>query len=182
VNIGILSRRPALYSTRRLREAVQSLGHTPQVIDPMHCVLVLAGDAARIELEGQAVAGLDVVIPRVGSFALEYGIAVVQHFQLQGIPTLNEPASIALAKNKLASLQRLQQRRVPVPDTALVRWPGHIRDVVRQLGGPPVVLKTLRGSQGAGVILAESIEAVESILDTLWTFGQDAVIQRFVAE
>ncbi len=182
MKIVILSRRPSLYSTRRLRNAVRELGHEPQIVDPMRCVLLLEGDVARIEHEGREIRDVGAVIPRIGSYAVEYGISVTRHFRIKGVTCLNDPDAIATAKNKLACQQRLMERRIPTPESALLRFPGHIRRVVQRLGGPPVVLKLLRGSQGAGVIMGESVGAVESTLDTLWTMGEDLMIQRFVTE
>lgn len=182
MKIAILSRRASLYSTRRLKEACRRLGHVPQVLDPLHCVLLLEGDTARIDHDGREVLDVGAVIPRIGSYAVEHGISIARQFRLKGVPCLNEPDAIAIAKNKLACLQLLMAKRIPTPETALFRFPGNIRRIVQRMGGPPVILKTLRGSQGAGVILAESYEAVESMLDTLWTLGEDMLVQRFVAE
>lgn len=182
MKIVILSRRTTLYSTRRLKETCRRLGHAPQVLDPMRCLLLLEGDTARIDHDGREILDVGAVIPRIGSYAVEHGISVARHFRLKGVPCLNEPDAIAIAKNKLACLQLLMAKHVPTPETALFRFPGNIRKIVQRMGGPPVILKTLRGSQGAGVILAESYEAVESMLDTLWTLGEDLMVQRFVAE
>lgn len=182
MKILILSRRVTLYSTRRLRNAVRDLGHEAQVIDPLRCILLLEGDVARIEHEGREVRDVGAVIPRIGSYAVEYGISVTRQFRLKGVPCLNDPDAIATAKNKLACQQRLMERRIPMPESALLRFPGHLRRVIQRLGGPPVILKTLRGSQGAGVIKGESVEAVESTLDTLWTMGEDLMIQRYITE
>lgn len=178
----VLSRKPAIYSTRRLREAARIEGHSCLVVDPLRCVLHLEGGSAKVRVAGEDLTGIDAVIPRVGSYAVEYSLALVRQFELMGVPVLNGSAGIALAKQKWASLQALTAAGVPVPPTTLMRFPTHLADTLAELGGPPVILKLLRGMQGAGVLLAESGEAAESIMDTVWSLGEDIIAQKFIAE
>lgn len=178
----ILSRKTAIYSTRRLREAARIEGHGCLVVDPLRCVMHLEGGAAKVRVAGEDLTGIDAVIPRVGSYAVDYSLAVVRQFELMGVPVLNSSASIALAKHKWASLQALSAKGIPVPPTTLMRFPTHLADTIAELGGAPVILKLLRGMQGAGVILAESPEAAESIMDTVWSLGEDIVAQKFIEE
>ncbi|KAF0243267.1 MAG: ribosomal protein S6 modification [Planctomycetota bacterium] len=178
----VLSRKPAIYSTRRLREAARIEGHGCLVVDPLRCVLHLEGGVAKVRVAGEDLTGIDAVIPRVGSYAVEYALAVVRQFEMMGVPVLNSAAGIALAKQKWASLQALAARGIPVPPTTLMRFPTHLADTIEELGGSPVILKLLRGMQGAGVLLAESTEAAESIMDTVWSLGEDILAQKFIAE
>ncbi|MEK7467550.1 MAG: RimK family alpha-L-glutamate ligase [Planctomycetota bacterium] len=178
----VLSRKPAIYSTRRLREAARIEGHGCLVVDPLRCVLHLERGAAKVRVAGEDLTGIDAVIPRVGSYAIEYALAVVRQFEMMGVPVLNASAGIALAKQKWASLQALAARGIPVPPTTLMRFPTHLADTIEELGGSPVILKLLRGMQGAGVLLAESAEAAESIMDTVWSLGEDILAQKFISE
>ncbi|MCE9581051.1 MAG: RimK family alpha-L-glutamate ligase [Planctomycetes bacterium] len=178
----VLSRKPGIYSTRRLREAARIEGHGCLVVDPLRCVLHLENGAARVRVAGEDVAGVDAVIPRVGSYAVEYSLAVVRQFELMGVPVLNSSAGIALAKQKWASLQTLAASGIPIPPTSMMRFPTHLAATIENLGGAPVILKLLRGMQGAGVMLAESPQAAESIMDTVWSLGEDILAQKFIAE
>ena len=126
--------------------------------------------------------GVDVVIPRIGTFGTEYGISVVHQFELMGVPVVNDHLAIARAKDKLGCLQILASRALPVPPTVLTRYPRKLHDALRHLGGTPVVLKLLRGTQGTGVVLAESATGVESVLDAIWSLGEDIMIQKFIRE
>jgi ribosomal protein S6--L-glutamate ligase len=125
---------------------------------------------------------VDVVIPRVGTYGADYSIAAVRQFELMRKPVLNRACAIALTKDKLRCLQMLVEQGFPAPSTILSRFPQNIERAIAYLGGPPVILKLLRGSQGAGVILGESAPAVEAMLDTMWNLGQDIMLQQFVAE
>jgi ribosomal protein S6--L-glutamate ligase len=182
VKFLVLSRKPAIYSTRRLREAARIEGHACLVVDPLRIVLHLEGGAAKVRVAGEDLTGIDAVIPRVGSYAVEYALAIVRQFEMMGVPVLNPAAGIALAKQKWASLQALSAAGIAVPPTTLMRFPTHLPDTIAELGGTPVILKLLRGMQGAGVLLAESAEAAESIMDTVWSLGEDILAQRFIAE
>jgi len=178
----ILSRKPTIYSTRRLREAARIEGHSCLCVDPLRCVLYIENARPRVRIAGEDVSGIDAVIPRVGTYAVEYGLAIAQQFELMGIPVVNGAHAIGMAKNKLACLQLLVKNGIAVPPTATMRFPAHLVDVIGEMGGPPVVLKLLRGTQGAGVILAESNEAAESMMDTVWSLGEDILVQKFIAE
>lgn len=182
VRILILSRKRRLYSTRRLREEAERLGHDVDVLDPLRAVLLLKGDGPSILVGGRTLSRPDVVIPRVGQAGLAYAVAVVRHFDLMRVPVLNNHGPIARAKNKLGCLQLLASRGLPVPDTLIARYPRDLDRLIKLVGGPPVILKLLRGTQGTGVIFAESRASVASVLETLWSLGEDILLQRFVAE
>ncbi len=182
MKIVILSRRGSFYSTRRLRDAAKVLGLEVKVFDPLRCVLILEHGRQRVLYGGREVKGVDVVIPRIGTYGTEYGIAVVHQFELMGVPVINDHIAIARAKDKLGCLQLLASRGLPVPPTILTRYPRKLQDALRHLGGTPVVLKLLRGTQGTGVVLAESATSVESVLDAIWSLGEDIMIQKFIRE
>ncbi len=158
------------------------MGHAVEVADPLKCVLLMSGGEPSILVGGRALSRPDVVLPRIGTAGTDYSIAVVHHFELMGVPVVNSHASIARAKNKLECLQHLAARGIRVPDTLMSRYPRDLDRLMKLLGGPPLILKLLRGTQGTGVIFAESKASVESMLETIWSLGEDILVQRFIAE
>lgn len=182
VRILILSRKRSLYSTRRLREEGEKLGHRMDVVDPLRCVLLTRAEGPGLLLGGRALPIPAAAIPRVGSMGTDYSVAVVRHLELMGVPVLNGADAISRAKHKLACLQILAARGLPVPDTLIARYPRDLDRLMKLLGGPPVILKLLRGTQGTGVIYAENRSSVESVLETIWSLGEDILLQRFIAE
>lgn len=182
VRILILSRKRSLYSTRRLREEGEKLGHRVDVVDPLRCVLLLRPEGPAILAGGRPLPAPVAAIPRVGSMGTDYSVAVVRHLELMGVRVLNGSDAISRAKHKLACLQILASRGLQVPDTLIARYPRDLDRLMKLLGGPPVILKLLRGTQGTGVIFAENRSSVESVLETIWSLGEDILLQRFIAE
>jgi ribosomal protein S6--L-glutamate ligase len=182
VKILILSRKRSLYSTRRLREEGQKLGHEVDIADPLKCVLRLSHGQPSMLVGVRTLKAPDAVLPRIGTAGTTFSIAVVRHFELMGVPVVNGASAIEHAKNKLSCLQLLATKGVPVPDTLISRYPRDLDKMMKLVGGPPLILKLLRGTQGTGVIFAESKASVESMLETIWSLGEDIMIQRFVSE
>ena len=182
MKILILSRKRSLYSTKRLREEGGKLGHQVDVVDPLKIVLRLSEGNPSMLVGGRALQPPRAVLPRIGTAGTIYSIAVVRHFELMGVPVVNRASAIEQAKNKLACLQILAQKGVPVPDTLMSRYPRDLDKLMKLVSGPPLILKLLRGTQGTGVIFAESKASVESMLETIWSLGEDIMIQRFIAE
>jgi ribosomal protein S6--L-glutamate ligase len=182
VRIALLSRNPKLHSTARLVEAARARGHEIDVIDPIGCVLVISRGSHRMFAKGREVREHDVVIPRIGASITDYGLAVLAHFERCGIPSVNSGEAIARSRDKLRALQTLSTHDLGIPRTAMAREPGAIRAAVDAVGGTPVIIKLLQGTQGVGVMIAESKESVESTLDTLWNLGQNIILQEFIAE
>jgi len=158
------------------------MGHQVGVADPLKCVLLIKTGAPAILVGGRPLPRPDVVLPRIGTTGTAYSIAVVRHFDLMKVPLVNNHGPIARAKNKLGCLQLLASRGIRVPDTLMSRYPRRLDRLIRLVGGPPLILKLLRGSQGTGVVFAESQESVESMLETIWSLGEDILVQRFIAE
>ena len=181
MRILILSRRRGIYSTRRLAEEAERLGHEAPVVDPLKCVVVLAGGVSKLLHNRREVTG-DVVIPRIGTFAPGYLLAVLRQLRLMDVPSVNDAGPIARARNKLGCLQLLQEHGVAIPDTIISRYPRHLSKLIDLLGGTPLILKLLRGTQGTGVVIAETAASVESMLETIWSLGEDILLQRFIAE
>lgn len=182
MRILILSRRHTIYSTRRLREAALALGHTVQVLDPQRCAIVLHDGHPDVLLNGKPLVPVDVIIPRIGLTAAEFGISLVRHLELMGIASVNPHHAITEAKDKLGCLQQLLKHGIPVPGTLVKRYPRNVEKEVELLGGPPAVLKLLHGTRGAGVILAESFQAITATLEAIWSIGEDILIQKYISE
>ena len=179
----LLSRSSGIYSTRRLLDACECEGIEAVVADPLDLALLLPADGkASIHSASHALRDVDLVVPRIGTNITEYGLAVIHHFELMGIPVLNASAAVYRARDKLRSLQVLSAKGVPVPPTLMARNPESVEWCIEQLGGPPVVLKLLQGTQGVGVMLAESLAAAEAILDAMWGLNQNILVQKFIAE
>lgn len=177
-----MSRNPRLYSTARLVEAARARGHEADVLDPIRCVLHISRGSHRMFCAGREIGGYDVVIPRIGASITDYGLAVLGFFERHGIPAVNEGPAIARARDKLRALQTLCAHDVGIPRTVMMREPAAVRAAVDAVGGTPVIIKLLQGTQGVGVMIAESAESVESTLDTLWGLGQNIILQEFIAE
>ncbi|MEW6745121.1 MAG: 30S ribosomal protein S6--L-glutamate ligase [Planctomycetota bacterium] len=182
MNIVILSRGEHLYSTRRLVSVAQARGHRVEVFDPVTLSLVVGGDAPLVTVRGRALDDIDVVIPRIGWMATAYGLATVKHFQMMGVTVVNSVLAITRARDKLRCLQLLSRSRLPVPRTVMTRSPDDLHHAIEVVGGPPVVLKFLAGAQGVGVMLVESQQSAESVLEALWGIDENVLVQEYIAE
>jgi ribosomal protein S6--L-glutamate ligase len=182
VRIAILSRSKRFFSTRRIVEEAKKRKHEPLVLDPLRCIIFNSQDHSKIFYNGKELDHVDVVIPRIGILGIWHSLAVVNQFEIMGVPTLNRSYSIMLAKNKLHCLQVLVQSGINIPKTIISRYPKHLNKVVKLVDGPPVIMKMLQGTHGTGVILSESKKSIESILETIWSLGQDILIQSFIKE
>jgi ribosomal protein S6--L-glutamate ligase len=182
VRIALLSRNAKLHSTARIVEAAHARGHEVEVIDPIACSVVISRFQHRLFARGREIIGHDVVIPRIGASITDYGLAVLTHFERLNVPSVNSTIAIQRSRDKLRALQYLSAHDVGIPRTAIARTPEAIRGAVDAVGGTPVIIKLLKGTQGVGVMKAESSEGVESIIDTLWGLGQNIILQEFIAE
>ncbi|NOJ92260.1 RimK family alpha-L-glutamate ligase [Corallococcus coralloides] len=180
--VAILSRKRSLYSTRRLVEAIKARGHRALVFDTLRCCLLLARGQPRMTYRGAEVKGVDVVIPRIGASITAYGLAVVNHFEMMDVPVLNPPTAIARSRDKLRALQFLARAGLDMPRTVMAHDRGNVRKLVQEVGGLPVIIKLIKGTQGVGVMIAHTLPEVQTILDTFWDLGQEIVLQEFVAE
>ena len=182
LRIAILSRNRKLYSTRRLVEAARAHGHAAQVLDTLRCNLVLAIDAPRVFYKGAEVSGIGVVIPRIGASITGYGLSVVNQFDMMGVPILNNSVPIARARDKLRALQLLSRFGIDIPRTVMCRYRDEVPLAVEQVGGLPCIMKLIQGTQGVGVLIASTMSEVEGMLDTMWTLGQEILLQELIAE
>jgi ribosomal protein S6--L-glutamate ligase len=180
VKITILSRKSTLYSTSRLVEACRQRGAEVGVLDPLQCVVRLSKKRPEVFHDGERVSGIDGVVPRIGASITFYGLAVLRQFEMMGVFPANDSQAIAKSRDKLACLQLLSRHDIAIPPTAFARRREDVRSAIRKVGGTPVILKILEGTQGTGVMLAESVKSAESVLDALHSLRQNILIQAFI--
>lgn len=182
MRLAILSRNKNLHSIKRLRQEARKAKLQCDIIDPLECQLVIDGKNSRILVGNRTLPDYDAVLPRIGASITDYGLAVVKHFEMKGIFTVNTSEAIAESRNKLRSLQVLTEAGILAPATVLTRSTQGLRSAVEAVKGLPVVLKILQGTQGAGVMLVHTPISLGSVLDTLRTLDQDVIIQQFIVE
>lgn len=178
----ILSRKKSLYSTRRLAEAARQQRARPLVMDTLRCTMVVAPTGNTLQYRGAEVTGLSAVIPRIGASITSYGMAVVSHLETMGVPVVNPAGAISRSRDKLRCLQLLAQQRIDVPRTVMATEGASVKRLLEAVGGLPCIIKLLRGTQGVGVMLADTRGEAETILQTFWGLGQDVCLQEFVRE
>jgi len=182
MKIAILSRNARLYSTRRLVEAARERGHTAVVVDTLRCYMNMAMARPSIHYKGEALNDLDAVIPRIGASISFYGSAVVRQFEMMGVYSVNESVAISRSRDKLRSMQLLARRDIGMPVTGFAHSPDDIPDLIDMVGGAPLVVKLLEGTQGVGVVLAETRKAAESVIEAFLGIDVDIMVQEFIAE
>jgi len=178
----ILSRSPTLYSTSRLVLAARSRGHDATVADPLDFHIVVSRGRPAMFLGNDLVPETDLVIPRIGASITNYGLAVVRQFDMMGVPVLNTAVAIARSRDKLRSIQLLTKKDIDVPKTVCARTPDSVDLALSFVGGTPAIVKLQQGAQGIGTMIAETPQAVTSLLETLWAMGQDIILQEYIAE
>lgn len=182
MRIAILSRNRRLYSTRRLVEACKMRGHEVDVIDTLHCYMDITSNRPTVRYQGRELPKYDAIIPRIGASITFYGTAVVRQFEMMGTFAVNESVAITRARDKLRSMQLLSRRGVGLPRTGFARQPDEVKDVIRNVGGAPVVIKLLEGTQGIGVVLGETAKAAESIIEAFMGIDHNILVQEFIKE
>jgi len=182
VKIAILSRKRSLYSTRRLVEAAQQQGHEVHVIDTLRCYMNITSHKPEIHYRGENLTGFDAVIPRIGASITFYGTAVVRQFEMMGVFSLNESVAISRSRDKLRSLQLLSRKGIGLPVSGFAHSPDDIEDLIKMVGGAPVVIKLLEGTQGIGVVLAETQKAAESVIEAFMGLKANILVQEFIKE
>jgi ribosomal protein S6--L-glutamate ligase len=182
MNIVILSRNTRLYSTRRLVEAAQHRDHTVRVLDPLRCYMNISSEQQAIHYKGENIENIDAVIPRIGASVTFYGTAVLRQFEMMGVFPVNESVAITRSRDKLRSLQLLSRKGIGMPMTGFAHSPDDIADMIRLVGGTPLVIKLLEGTQGIGVVLAETRKAAESVLEAFYGLRANQMVQEFIKE
>jgi ribosomal protein S6--L-glutamate ligase len=182
MRIGILSRNGNLFSTRRLVEAGEKRGHDMVVIDHQKCVLVIEQSQPRIIYKGEELTGINAIIPRIGASVTFYGAAVVRQFEQMHVFSTVESQALVRSRDKLRSLQLMAKAGIGMPKTAFASNPKDIDDVIKQVGGAPVVIKLLEGTQGIGVILAETHNSAKSVIEAFLGVEVNILVQEFIKE
>jgi ribosomal protein S6--L-glutamate ligase len=182
VKLAILSRNSKLYSTQRLIEAARTRGHTVRVLDPLRCYMRIAPGVFDMHYKGRILSDYDAVIPRIGASVTFYGTAVVRQFEMMGTFSLNESVAISRSRDKLRSLQLLSRKGIGLPVTGFANSPDDSEDLLALVGGAPVILKLLEGTQGKGVVLAETRKAAESVVEAFRGLNADFLVQEFIKE
>ncbi|WP_025763051.1 30S ribosomal protein S6--L-glutamate ligase [Dyadobacter tibetensis] len=182
MKIAVLSTNPELYSTRRLVEAIKQKGHQAVVIDHLKCFVMIEGGNPSIIYKGNPVEELDAIIPRIGTSVNTFGCAVVRQFELMKVFSTVKSQAILRSRDKLRSMQVLAKAGIDVPKTVFAKNPSQVNELIKQVGGPPVIIKLLEGTQGVGVVLAESTKAAKSTIEAFYGLKANFLIQEFIAE
>ncbi|MBE0469989.1 MAG: 30S ribosomal protein S6--L-glutamate ligase [Methyloprofundus sp.] len=182
MKIAILSRNKALYSTRRLIEAAEHRGHEVRVLDALRCYMNITSMNPSIHYRGEELTGFDAVIPRIGASVTFYGTAVLRQFEMMNVFPLNESVAIGRSRDKLRSTQLLARKGIGLPVTGFANNPDDIEDLIKEVGGAPLVIKLLEGTQGIGVVLAETHKAAESVIQAFMGLKANIMVQEFIKE
>ena len=182
MRIAILSRNPSLYSTSRLVEACTERDHDVDVLNTLKCYMDIAAHRPSVHYRGKELDSYDAVIPRIGASVTFYGAAVLRQFEMMGAYPLNESVAITRSRDKLRSLQIMSRAGIGLPLTGFANSPDDTKDLIKLVGGAPLVVKLLEGTQGKGVVLAETHKAAESLIDAFRNLDANFLVQEFIKE
>ena len=182
MKIAILSQKAELYSTRRLKEAAEARGHKVEVVDYLRCYMNITSKNASMHYGGKVQQVFDAVIPRIGAGRTFYGSAIVRQFETMGTYTINPSIAIGRSRDKLRSLQLLARKGLGLPMTGIANSLSDIDDLIETVGGPPLIIKLIEGTQGVGVVLAETKQAAESVIQTLMGLNANIIVKEFIKE
>ena len=182
MKIAVLSRNKKLYSTSRLVEAAKERGHEVHVIDVLRCYMNITSLKPTIHYRSEVLEGFDAVIPRIGASVTFYGTAVLRQFEMMNVFPLNESVAITRSRDKLRSAQLLARKGIGMPVTGFAHNPDDIEDLIKEVGGAPLVIKLLEGTQGIGVVLAETKKAAESVIQAFMGLKANIMVQEFIKE
>jgi len=182
MKIAILTRNAGLYSTRRLMEACQLRGHEVRAFDPLKCYMDIATMRPSVRYGGEKLEGFDAIIPRIGASITAYGLAVLRQFEMIGVFPLNESVAIGRSRDKLRALQLLSRKGIGLPLTGFAHSVESTHDLIQLVGGAPLVVKLLEGTQGKGIVLAETNKAAESVIDAFRELNANFLVQEFIKE
>lgn len=182
LRIGILSRRPSLYSTKRLHEAAINRGHEVHIIDYLHSYMNITAKSPSIHHKGEILPSFDAIIPRISPKRTFYGTAIVRQFETVGTYSINPSIAITRSRDKLRSFQLLAMKGIDMPITGFANSPSDIDDLIKIIGGPPLIIKLIEGTQGIGVVLAETKKAAESVVQAFMGLNANIVVQEYIEE
>jgi len=182
MKIAIISRNAKLYSTNRMVEEAKAKGHEVRVIDPLRCYMTIASQRPTIHYKGEELTGFDAIIPRIGASITFFGTAVVRQFEMMNVYSVNESVAISRSRDKLRSLQLLARKGIGLPVTGFAHSTQYTKDLIKLAGGAPLVIKLLEGTQGIGVVLAETGKAAESVIEAFRGLKENILVQEFIKE
>jgi ribosomal protein S6--L-glutamate ligase len=182
MKIAMLARNPGLYSHQRLVEAAEARGHTIDIINTLRCYMNIASRRPAIYYNGEKLVGYDAVIPRIGASVTFYGTAVLRQFEMMGVYPLNESVGIGRSRDKLRSMQLLARDGVGLPVTTFAHDPKQTEEVLELAGGAPLVIKLLEGTQGLGVVLADTDRSAKSVIEAFRATNTNILVQEFIKE
>ncbi|WP_322895022.1 MULTISPECIES: 30S ribosomal protein S6--L-glutamate ligase [unclassified Yoonia] len=182
MKIAMLARNAELYTHRRLKEAAEARGHTLDIINTLRCYMNIASRRPEVYYNGEKLVGYDAVIPRIGASVTFYGMAVLRQFEMQGVFPLNESVGIGRSRDKLRSMQLLARDGIGLPVTTFAHDPRQTEEVLKLAGGAPVVIKLLEGTQGIGVVLADTDRSAKSVVEAFRGAGVNILLQEFIKE
>ena len=182
MRIVMMARNPTLYSHKRLKDAAESRGHTLDIVDTLRCYMNIASRRPEIFHNGESLTGYDAVIPRIGASITFYGMAMLRQFEMMGVYCVNESVAITRSRDKLRALQLLARKGIGLPVTGYANAPGDTNDLLDIVNGAPVVIKLLEGTQGVGVVLAETRQAAESVIEAFRGLDANFLVQEFIKE
>lgn len=182
MRIALLTRNKRLYSSRRIIEAAEARGHTIDAVDVLGCYMNINDKNPSIHMKGQELPRYDAVIPRIGASVTFYGTAVLRQFEMMNCYSLNGSLAITRSRDKLRSMQLLSRKGIGLPVTGFASGPGDIPDLIDMVGGAPLVIKLLEGTQGIGVVLAETRKAAESVLEAFMGLNANIMVQEYIKE
>lgn len=182
MKVAILSRNKNLYSTRRLKEAGEARGHEVDIIDTLHCYMDITSNRPTVRFKGKVLPKYDAIIPRIGASVSFYGTAVVRQFEMTGSYSINESVAITRSRDKLRSMQLLSRKGIGLPRTGFANRPDNIKDVIKNVGGAPCVIKLLEGTQGIGVVLADTTKTAEAVIEAFMGLNASILVQEFIKE
>jgi len=182
MKIAMLARNPNLYSHKRLVEAAEKRGHTLNILNTTRCTVNIASHRPTLTYNGGTLEGYDAVIPRIGASITNYGTAVLRQFEMAGVWPLNESVAIGRSRDKLRSMQIFAKYGLGLPLTAYANDPKQAEEIIRAVNGPPVVIKLLEGTQGIGVVLAETMSSAKSVIEAFRGANVNILVQEFIKE
>jgi ribosomal protein S6--L-glutamate ligase len=182
MKIAMLARNPDLYSHKRMKEAAEQRGHELDILNTLKCYLNIRSNNSQLFYKGKVLEGYDAVIPRIGASVTFYGLAVLRQFEIMGTYPLNESVAIGRSRDKLRSMQLLARKGIGLPDTTFAHESRFTEDIIETVGGAPVVIKLLEGTQGIGVVLADTHRSAKSIVEAFRGVNVNILVQQFVKE
>ena len=182
MDLTILSRSTAIYSTRRLMEAGSARGHNVRVLDPLRCEMHLGGKAASLFYQRQSLPPAQVVIPRIAQSINSYGLAVLNQYELRGVAVVNPSSAILQSRNLMRCLQLLSAHQIPIPATVMASSASDLKAMVDLVGGVPVMVKVLQGGDRQGIMVCQSLQSMEAALEALLGLGHNLIVQQYVMD